>query len=114
MITSYLSRLDRLPPPICLMLARDGRRKPIPMAEISRRSGLSAAMIRKIATLKSWAEVPVGDCESFRSACGITPLNERRHIEFLKRSLKRGTGMKHLSRRNYQSVRMMLNAIKPL
>lgn len=83
--TSLLAGLDRLPPNICRLIARD-RRRPLTNDELAARSGLPVKRVVFIAKLKSWARVPVGQVDAFRSACGITPQNQSRHLFYLQRT----------------------------
>ena len=82
---SILEYLDRIPPRLCRQLARVGR-FPLTNEQIAVASGLTIARVSRIAKLKTWASVPVGQAEAFRAACGVTHLTEWRQIAYLKRA----------------------------
>jgi len=83
---THLSRINQLPPFVCWLLARRNRR-PITQAEIAKATGWSLKKVRRFCGLQSWDNVPLKDIDPFRMACGITIANERRHREYLKRTL---------------------------
>lgn len=91
--TTYLERLDELPPAYCRLLARETKRggwhKILTVTQIAQASGLTWQKVAAIIREKSFARVAVADADKFRKGCGITPQNERRHKEFLKRNFAR-------------------------
>lgn len=93
--------LDQLSPRVCRLIARETgkRRKELNDAEIARRSGLPKTTVYSLSKLKSWENVKVGVMLRFRSACGVLPGTERRHNEYLQRTLdltKVKRGLAHL------------------
>src|SRR5262245_25373220 len=96
---SYLARIDLIPPPLCYLLARKDRR-PIEIVEISKRCGISERELCRIFSLDSWATIPVAQMDAIRAACGITPANERRHLEYMKLTLMGNNALVHNQKRN--------------
>lgn len=82
---SLLEYLDRIPPHLCRKLARRGR-FPLTNEQIAEASGLTIARVSRIGKLKTWAPVPVGQAQAFRSACGVTHKTEWRQVAYLKRA----------------------------
>lgn len=117
---SLLTMLDRFPPFLCRLIARNngkgGTRKPLDNSEIARRSGLTVEKVASISKLPSWETVPVGICDRFRKACGITPRNEFRQIEYLRRSrdparvLRPLAHLDNLERRKRARLKKLLSA----
>ena len=109
---SYQARLDLLPPPVCWVLARRNRR-PILMSEIARHAGVSERWLREILQRPSWAGVTVELADRIRAACGITPQNETRHLEYLRRTLSGDSNatLFHLRFRNAKSRAAFARAI---
>jgi len=68
-------RLERFPPILVRLLARDPRGNPLSTAEISRRCGLSRLTVALLSEETSWDQVPISHYRSFCSACGIDLLN---------------------------------------
>jgi hypothetical protein len=79
-----LAKANRIPPKLCRLLAREGRR-PLTLTEISTRSGIKIIRLRSILELKSWGPVPIEDADRIMKACGVDPFNMRRTGEYLKR-----------------------------
>jgi hypothetical protein len=94
---SYLDQLDRLPPNICRLIAREGRRQPLDNAALAARSGLTIERIAYISKLRSWASVTVGEMDAFRTACGISPTNQSRHYWYVRRTFDQHLTIKPLA-----------------
>lgn len=106
-MNSYLEKLDRLPPFICLLIARNKDGSPVSIKEVARRLGVTVYAARKVLTLTSWASVPVEKVDSFRAACGVTPKTERLQIAYIKRTAGLPTGFRHV-RHLRPATRIML------
>lgn len=66
--------------------------------QIARISGLSLMTVKNISRLRSWSSVKVDVADRFMIACGVNPLQQRRHIAYLKRTLNDSkTGFRHIS-----------------
>ena len=99
---SYTERLDYIPPPVAWLLARN-RRRPLSLEEVARKAGITQRWLREILKKTTWAEVPVGLVDRIRSACGILPSNEWRHLEYLRRTVSQtriDSALYHLKYRN--------------
>lgn len=85
---TLLEMVDLLPPKVCRLIARrlDHTRTPYTLTELAQRSGLSVKRIRWILRRDSFAAVPIGEVDAFRSACGITPRNQWKHECYLRRT----------------------------
>jgi len=83
---TYLTHLDELPPYLCWVLARQGR-KAITQEELARRTRWSRAKVERFCRLRTWAKVRVIEADIFRLACGVRKGTERRHKYYLKRTL---------------------------
>lgn len=95
-----LADLDRIPPPICRLIARTKSRYPriLSIRDIAKAARLKWQTVAWIARQKSFARVTVEDAYKFRRGCGITPENEQRHLEYIKRNNERPTGWSHVIR----------------
>lgn len=105
-MNSVTERLDRVPPFLCRMVARDkahrGRR--LSLVEISIASGLSYGAVRRLSHKRTWANVPPCIIDRFASACGVDLLHLKRTIFYLKRTLKSPNGYKCLSSKKGHEV----------
>jgi hypothetical protein len=70
----WLQKLDRLPPNVCRLLARVPHKPKAPLSthDVAVRSGLSVQTVRRIARLRTWRDVTVGQMEAFKIGCGIS------------------------------------------
>lgn len=95
---TYLARLDEIPPPLCRLIARSKGHQPriLTITEIAAASGLPWQRVAWIARQKSFASVTVADADKFRLGCGITPENEKRHREFIRRNYARTNAWVHI------------------
>ena len=98
--TTYLERLDEIPPPLCRLIARTRNNPPriLKMTEIAQAAGLTLQKVAWIAKQKSFAKVKVEEADRFRLGCGITPQNEFRHREYIVRNFRRQTCWSYLFR----------------
>lgn len=110
---SYLEKLDRLPPFVCLLIARNKDGSPVGIKEVARRLGVTPYAARKVLRLQSWRSVPVGTVDQFRAACGVTPETERLQIAYLKRTMGLPTGLRHARHMRHQTRVMLMKLFKP-
>jgi hypothetical protein len=97
----WLAKLDRLPPNVCLLLAREPHRLKSPRAivDVARHSGLSKKIVRRIGKLRSWASVSIERMEAFKTGCGILPGRECMQVAYLKRTFNSAdTPLFHIQR----------------
>lgn len=62
--------INRIPPVLCRLLAKIGRR-PMSTIELSDRSGIPAHMIEAYSWSTSWDDIKMGDAFAFAEACGV-------------------------------------------
>lgn len=105
---SYVERLDRLPPFVCLLIARHKDGSPVSIKEIAKRLGVSLYAVRKVLTLTSWATVPVAKVDAYRDACGVTPKTERLQVAYLRRTMALPTGLRHAKHMRHQTRVMLM------
>lgn len=100
----WVSKLDKLPPNVCRLLARvpHKAKQALTTDDIARRSGFSKQKVRAMSRLRSWKDVTVGDMEIFKSACGIAVgKGEALQLAYLRRSFDKTrtqTPLYHLRR----------------
>ena len=107
-MNSYLEKLDRLPPFVCLLIARHKDGSPVGIKEIAKRLGVSLYAVRKVLTLTSWATVPVEKVDAYRAACGVTPKTERLQVAYLRRTMALPTGLRHAKHMRPQTRIMLM------
>jgi hypothetical protein len=84
-------RLNRYPPVLCRLLAREKRGRPLTTAEIAERSGLPPAKVEAISASISWDGIEVEDMRRFVQACGCdfdNQPNMRRVEDYLRKRPK--------------------------
>ena len=86
-LTSWQLMAERIPPRVCLMLARRGRRG-LASTEIARATGKGVAWIGWIARRNHFGGVPIDVVDRFQAACGITPRNMADHLRYMARSYR--------------------------
>jgi len=100
----WLEKLDRLPPNVCRLIAREPHKSKVPRTTetIAKFSGFSKQKVLHISRLRTWKDVTIGDMEAFKVGCGITPgKGEPLQIAYLKRSFDKSqtaTPLFHLRR----------------
>jgi len=92
---SLLKHLDRVPPNLCRVLARDEGRA-LTNRQIAKRSGLSLKRVGEISKKKSWGSVNIRQATEFTEACGVDTVNQWRVRKYLLR--REGPKMAHISR----------------
>lgn len=84
-------RLNRYPPVLCRLLAREKRGRPLTTAEIADTSGLPPAKVEAISASISWDRVEVNDMRAFIQACGCDfdhQPNMRRVEDYIRKGAK--------------------------
>ncbi len=66
----FWTRLNRYPPVLCRLLAREKRGRPLTTVEIAERSGLPPAKVEAISASVSWEGVEALEMMRFIQACG--------------------------------------------
>ena len=111
-VTTYLTIANRLPPPLCRIVARVGRRG-MTDTQIAERSGLTVQKVVWISVQADWSNVTVGDMASFMTGCGVAPGNIRHHLRYLRRTAKSTNSLSHLRLPEGTTLRL-LSAIPEL
>lgn len=100
----FWTRLDRYPPVLCRLLAREKRGRPLTTAEIADTSGLPPAKVEAISASVSWDGVEVDDMKRFAQACGcdFDQQKDMRRVEDYLRKRPKFTYLKRSSQwKNY-------------
>jgi len=84
-VKSLLQFLDRFPPRLCRLVARERHgRKGLSARQIASRSGLALATVSALSRRSSWRGLPVDTVDAFARGCGVNLFALRRQIRFLK------------------------------
>lgn len=83
---SLITHLDRLPPAVCLALARAGKRT-LTLPEVAEKSGVPLRTLARIASRHTWAGVKLRTLDAIATACGVDLLNQSKDRERLRRSV---------------------------
>ena len=75
----------RLPPKICLMLARKDRRAKT-VEEIAKECRKTTQWVRWLVHRDTYEDVPIDLVDRFQQACGITPRNMAYQLRYLQRT----------------------------
>lgn len=87
----FWKRLDRYPPVLCRLLARQKRGRPLTTREIAETSGLPPAKVEAISESVNWDGVGVYEMRGFTKACGCDFTNQsdmRRVEDYLRKRPK--------------------------
>ena len=86
---SLTDKLDRLPPFVARLLAKEnGRLATVP--ELMKKTGWGRRKIEAIQLAITWKKVAVGDVDVFLRACGICWSDQRRHRSLIQLAIRRG------------------------
>lgn len=110
MTPTYLQALDEFPPFVCWALARTAR-KALSQADLCHLTGWSSGKVQRFCKLRTWKTVPVSDVDTFRTACGVTRISERRQRAYLKRTLdvtQTLDGLRHFNSHGANALRTLL------
>lgn len=83
---AWSRRIDRFPPILVRLLARDPRGSPLTTKEISDRSGLVPLLVDSISCATSWEHIDIPTYRAFCRACNLDLMNARqakRNEEYL-------------------------------
>lgn len=80
---NFWRRLDRFPPILCRLLARQPRGRPLTTAEISAASGLTEVGVFTVSNQTDWKGIDIYTMRRFTEACGvdITSRSEMTRVE---------------------------------
>lgn len=92
-MSALLDKLDKLPPNLVRVLARDSSGA-MSNRDIAAKAGMSMKRIGQISRLKSWATLPVEEVAAFADACGVDLLNQAKTRKYLMR----GPAMAHVQK----------------
>tara|TARA_Y100000034_G_C6722777_1_gene319838 strand:- start:215 stop:529 length:315 start_codon:yes stop_codon:yes gene_type:complete len=103
---SLVLKLDKLPPNLVRLIARDGR-KALSNRDIARKSGLSLKRIGQISKMTTWGSLQVGEAAAFADACGVDLINQAKTRKYLMR----GPAMAHLKKASNRDYLISLTKI---
>lgn len=116
---SLLAKLDRLPPIICRLMAKNGGFF-MSDHELMNRTGLSRHLLRRVYRAISWRKSTVEEVDMFLTACGFKWSSQRRQRWLISLRLSEGDGitrMRHLKPRNKTeaaAIKALLKHVKRL
>ena len=84
---TFLSLMNRIPPPMAVLIAREGRH-PTPLIKVAQKANLSQQRVVWITSQKTWDKVPAGEASALLAACGITPSTIGRQIQYIRRTMR--------------------------
>ena len=65
--------------------------------------------VRWISSQESWEGITIGDASKFLLGCNVTQVNQRRHVEYLHRTMNNKRGpMAHLDKLSPREKRRLL------
>ena len=82
---TFLSLMNRIPPAMAVLIAREGRR-PMSITKVAQRANLSVQRVVWITSQTGWGDVPAGEASSLLAACGVTPSTLGRQLQYIKRA----------------------------
>jgi hypothetical protein len=101
-MSSLVENLNRLPPCLVRLIARDPRHpgRRLPLLRIAQRAGLSYGAVARLSLKRSWSNVTPRVIDCFCSACGVDILHPKRSLQYLKRTLSHPNGYKLLANKS--------------
>jgi len=103
---SLVTKLDKLPPNLVRVLARDGRRS-LSNKSIAAKSGLTVKRIGQISRMRSWGGLQISEAAAFAEACGVDLVNQAKTRKYLMR----GPAMAHLKKATNREYLLSLTKI---
>ena len=103
---SLVTKLDKLPPNLVRVLARDGRRS-LSNKSIAAKSGLTVKRIGQISRMRSWGGLQISEAAAFAEACGVDLINQAKTRKYLMR----GPAMAHLKKATNREYLLSLTKI---
>lgn len=83
--TEILKKIDRIPPAICRLYARNGRRAPT-CRELSKVTGIPKTKIAELSLAMSWEGEKIDTIEKFATACGVNLFRPSEVVEYFTRT----------------------------
>jgi hypothetical protein len=83
---TYQAQLDDLPPKLCFLQARSNGRA-MTQEDIQRLTGWGKAKVARAVNSWTFADFTVADADTFRIACGVSRVQERRVRQYLRNTL---------------------------
>lgn len=104
--TSLLDKLDRLPPILCRLLAKENG-KLMSDVRLSKLTGWGLSKLRRVYRQTTWGNVTVEDADVFLTACGCSWSSQRRQLWHLSRPRSQFLAMRHLKAASVQEAAMI-------
>lgn len=114
---SLVQSLDRFPPCLVRLVARDPNRRGhrLPLHDLANKAGLSYGATLRLSQKKTWANVPPKTIDAFCAACGVDILHPSAKLEYLKDVLKHPNGYRLLGSKSgsgsWKNVMKMLQSL---
>ena len=90
---SLIKKLDKLPPNLVRVIARDGR-VALSNKDIADRSGIGVKRVGQISKMTTWRNLQISEAAAFASACGVDLVNQSKTRKYLMR----GPAMAHIKK----------------
>ena len=103
---SLILKLDKLPPNLVRLIARDGRRA-LSNRDIANKSGLTLKRVGQISRMETWASLQVAEANAFAEACGVDLINQAKTRKYLMRS----PAMAHLKKASNRDYLISLTKV---
>lgn len=95
-------KLDRIPPCVVRLMAKDASGKLMSNEELTRRTGWGRSRLRRIAGATSFKNLTVGEADTFLTACGLTWSSQRRLLFLMQRAWRNG-GLQTMNHLRYET-----------
>lgn len=105
-MTLLLEIVNRYPPVLCRMLAREPNRRRTTVGQLAARTNLSPRTVIRLSKRKSWDGVDVKVVSSFMAACGVDLSHTKRIESYIKRAMEQGIdrSFRHLNKKIKQHL----------
>lgn len=92
-------KMDRIPPCICRLMAKDVSGRLMSNEEIKRQTGWSANKLRRITSATTFKNITIGEADTFLSVCGLRWSAQRQLLWLMRRAWLNGglQTMRHLT-----------------
>lgn len=92
---TLIEKLDRLPPCVCRLLARSGRRL-LSNVDLMKATGWGHSKLKRVSHSSTWRHITVEEVDVYLKACGMRWGSQRRQRASIRHAGNDLTKMKHL------------------
>lgn len=98
MTTTLRHKLDRIPPCICRLMAKNVAGRLMSNAELKLITGWGNSKLKRIASATTFRDLTVGEVDQFLAACGLRWSSQRRMLWLMQLAWRNGglQTMRHL------------------